>query len=455
MPVQNPKKTVSPEAITCGESANVTISFEAFASLSADPADIVLLMDNSSSMRPPKLEDSQIAANVLVDMVADASGGINTIGNGSRIGIVSFSTHAQILSDLSTDTAALHNAIGSLAAKGATNHREAFETAEAMLSHYMGKRRIIVMFTDGYTSIGDDPDPVAQRIKDSGAEIYCIGLLSDNTNLNKWASTPLETHVTMTEDSARLMHLFRKIAAEILLAGAYDAALQETVTQEFEITKINAVSHGDAHITGARSLTWTPGTVGVAEKPETVSISFQIRHIGKEPGIRPVNRSLTYEDREGNVLTFPSPALLIYCGSIDILPEPCPNPAGFSILSCKDAAHVVLSETDLRGLGRIVQTDVTLKAVCPGKRVAVSIQLMEMTSDGTELPRGVKHILLPSQAGDSCQDVTLKCIRFSLPEALDTTGKTGTICNPRQFSARVIANYVDTDFTCCETTSIL
>ena len=41
--------------------------------------------------------------------------------------------------------------------------------------------------------------------------------------------------------------------------------------------------------------------------------------------------------------------------------------------------------------------------------------------------------------------------RFSLPEALDATGAAASICNPRQFAARVLANYVDTDFTCCET----
>ena len=101
-------------------------------------------------------------------------------------------------------------------------------------------------------------------------------------------------------------------------------------------------------------------------------------------------------------------------------------------------------------LGRIVQMDVSLKAVCPGKRVAASIQLMERKPDGTELPRGVKHILVPAQEGEACQDLTLRCIQFSLPEALDASGKTGSICDLRNFSARVIANYVDTDFTCCD-----
>ena len=450
MSVRNPRKTVSPEAISCGGPANVTISFEASAVLSSEPADIILLMDRSSSMWPPKLEDAQAAANHLINMVVAASGGTSAIENGSRIGIVSFSGNAKILLDFSTDPAALHDAINSLVFGGGTNHRQAFEVAESMLPPKTPKRQILVMFTDGVTSGSGNPDPVAQRIKDSGAEIYCIGLLSDNTNLNKWASTPLETHVAMTEDSSQLMELFRQIAVEILLAGAYDAVLQEAVTEEFEITGIHAVSHGDARITGPQTLRWTPGTVGITAEPETVSLSFQIRHIGRKSGVRPVNRSLLYQDRDGTPLTFPSPALKIHCGGTEIVPEPCLEPLAFSVDGCADAAHVALHPVSLQGLGRIVQLDVTLKAVCPGKRVSASIMLMEVAPDGTELPRGVKHILVPAQSGEVCKDVTLKCVRFSLPEGLDATGAAHSICNPRQFAARVITNYVDTDLTCCE-----
>ena len=137
------------------------------------------------------------------------------------------------------------------------------------------------------------------------------------------------------------------------------------------------------------------------------------------------------------------------CEGVDV-PEGCPEPTLFTIPGCKDAIRVVLDPAGIASLGRIVQLDVTLKAVCPGKRVAVSIMLMELGPDGTELPRGVKHILVPARTGEACQDVTLNCVQFSLPEALDASGKTGSICDPRQFSARVIANYVDTDFACCE-----
>ena len=137
--------------------------------------------------------------------------------------------------------------------------------------------------------------------------------------------------------------------------------------------------------------------------------------------------------------------------SVSSVPEPCPEPTAFTVDGCRDAIRVPLAETSLGGLGRILQLDVVIKNVCPGKRVAVSILLSELDSDGVEQPRGVKHLLIPAQTGTECRDVSLHCIPFSLPEALDATGNTGSICNARKFHARAMANYVDTDFTCCDT----
>ena len=203
-------------------------------------------------------------------------------------------------------------------------------------------------------------------------------------------------------------------------------------------------------MTGPQTLTWSIDATGIREQPDFTSLSFDVMHIGNRSGVLPVNQSVLYTDREGNTLEFPSPTVEVDCSKADLYPEPCPEPIKFTVDGCRDAAHAVLGNVTLQGLGRIVQTDVTLKSVCPGKRVAVSIVLMEVAQNGVELPRGIKHILVPAQAGDICKDITLKCIRFSLPETLDAAGYTDSICDLRQFTARVIANYVDTDFTRCD-----
>ena len=102
------------------------------------------------------------------------------------------------------------------------------------------------------------------------------------------------------------------------------------------------------------------------------------------------------------------------------------------------------------GLGRLIQLDLVLKSICPGKQVSATILLTEKDSLGAEQVRAVKHILVPAQTGTVCQDITLRCVQFSVPEATDPAGNPSSICNPRNFYARVIANYLDSDIVLCD-----
>lgn len=101
-----------------------------------------------------------------------------------------------------------------------------------------------------------------------------------------------------------------------------------------------------------------------------------------------------------------------------------------------------MGDANLESLGRILQLNVTLKNICPGKRVAMAVILSEMDEKGTEYPRGVKTMTIPAHSSQTCQDVLVKCVKFVLPEDLDVSGgMVSAICNPRYFKARVLANY--------------
>ena len=132
-------------------------------------------------------------------------------------------------------------------------------------------------------------------------------------------------------------------------------------------------------------------------------------------------------------------------GGGEVVPEGGGESTDFQVGSCRDMVRVSMPDVALQALGRVVELSVTLKTVCPGKRVAVTVQLAEIGTDNQEQIRGVKHFLVPAHSGADCQDVTLDCIRFSLPEALDLSGSPDSICDPRNLRARVIANYVDSD----------
>ena len=59
---------------------------------------------------------------------------------------------------------------------------------------------------------------------------------------------------------------------------------------------------------------------------------------------------------------------------------------------------------------------------------------------------------IPAHTRQSCQDVTVRCITFVLPEDLDVSGTSGAMCNSRSFKAQLIAHYIDNDFDCCTDT---
>ena len=446
MPVANPQKKINVSSMNCGGTATVTLGFESAASLAFKPADIVLIMDRSASMHQDQMTYAKAAANLFVDMVAGARDGA------TRMGMVSFGDDVTKDAALSSDFSPLKPAIDKLVPGGHSNHRGAFEAAGDMLDGPGSVRQVIVMFTDGESSpLYQDPASAVKALKAKGIEIFCIGLAVDPASLNSWASDPDSTHVAYTEDAAQLDRVFRQIATEVVLAGARDAVIQEQLTKDFKIVKAHTPDVGTVDITGPQTLTWNIGATGIGEQPDYTYLSFDIQHIGTAGGVLPVNQSVVYSDREGNTLEFPSPTVEVICsGGGDIVPEPCPEPTMVTVPGCQDALHMQLSAVEMQSLGRIVQLDVTVKAVCPGKRVAVSILLSETDAQGQEHPRGVKHLLIPAQEGTECRDITLRCIPFSVPEALDASGDPGSICNSRSFQARAIANYVDTDYACCD-----
>ncbi len=117
---------------------------------------------------------------------------------------------------------------------------------------------------------------------------------------------------------------------------------------------------------------------------------------------------------------------------------------------CSDAVVYDAGELDMSSLGRVLQVDVTLRRVCPHKRVALAAVLTEVDSQGNEYKRGLKTMTVPAHTRASCQDVIVHCIKFVLPEDIDTTDTAGSICEERNFKVRLIAHYIDSDFDCCD-----
>ena len=207
-------------SINCQGSLNVTIGITAAPDITTNPTDIVLVLDRSGSMEGQPLADLKTGVNTFIDIISDATDGSpGQIGSGSRIGIVSFADTAVQNTGLITSVSNLKSAAASLTADGLTNHGDAFTQATSLLNSSTNNR-VIVMFTDGETTTGPNPSPIAAAAKAMGITIYAIGLVGnggiDIDALNNWASDPDITHVSIAPDSSELEQLFARFSGKYI-----------------------------------------------------------------------------------------------------------------------------------------------------------------------------------------------------------------------------------------------
>ncbi len=455
MGVTNSNKLINLDSIECDGSLKVTLALTAAPDIVSNPTDIVLALDRSGSMAGSPLTNLKAGAKTFIDILSEATGGApnGEIGSGSRIGIVSFADTAIANTQLITSVDALKNAVDALVAGGNTNHADAFKKATELFDPLSGNAKVIVMFTDGNTTAGLPPAPVAAQARAQGIIIYCIGLIGsdgiDVNALNNWATDPDASHVAVTPDAADLEELFAELAANISKTGATNIQIDEVVNSDFTITSIAPPNKGTAQKLSPNKIQWNIDELGVISS-ESAVLEFFIRHTAQTPGKKKVNASIQYSDNEGNVVVFPEPEVTVECDVV-VNPEQCPRPVDFSVEGCEDAVIVDLGETYLESQGRIIQMDVTLKNVCPGNRVALAAILTEVDQDGMEYQRGMKAFTIPAHDQPDCRDVLVKCIRFVVPEDLNVSGGTEqSLCSRRSFKARFIAHYIDTNYRCCE-----
>lgn len=457
MGVTNSNKVINTDRILCDGALRVTLALTAAPDIVSNPTDIVLVLDRSGSMTGSPLANLKLGANTFIDLIDEATDSTKDgqIGSGSRMGVVSFSSTAVANTQLITSVDALKTAVDGLSAGGSTNHADAFAKATQLFDPASPNAKVMVLFTDGNTTIGAPPAPVAAAARAQGIIIYCIGLIGsdglDISALNNWATDPDASHVAVTPDAADLEELFAELAANISKPGATDIVIDEVVNPDFVITSISSPTKGSATMLDAHSLRWNIAQLGVTAS-ESATLDLFIRHVGQQPGTKLVNESITYSDQEGNVVSFPKPTVSVEC-DIVVHPEPCPEPVDLTVEGCQDSVLVDLGDVYLGSQGRIIQMDVTIQNVCPGKRVALAAILTEVDQDGMEHQRGMKAFTIPAHSAPVCRDVLVKCIKFVVPEDLNVSG--AAMCSPRKFKARFLANNIDTDYRCCESTITL
>lgn len=451
MGVTHATKTTDADRIACGGRFQVTLALTAEPDIQANPTDIVLILDRSRSMLG-SMESLKKGADTFLDILDESTDGLldGKIGGDSHIGIVSFATTATQDAPLTTDVAALKTTVANLTANGSTNHADAFTQALALFDPNSQNARVLVMFTDGVTTAGGPPTPIAEAAKAQGVTIYVIGLSGnggiDEQALKDWASDPDSAYLAITPDEEELEQLFADLAQNIAKPGATNITILEKVNPCFRIIDFEKPQKGEATLLDEKTLRWKIEALGVKHS-EGAELKFTVEHTGLCTGDLPVNEDVTYTDDQGNQVTFGDPIVHVECGGE--FPEGCPRGVEFAFGGCQDALEFDAGDVNLASLGRILQLTFTVKNVCPGRRVALAIILTEVDDKDHEFPRGLKTLVIPAHHSPSCRDVKIRCVKFVLPEALDLNGSPDRLCDRRKFKVKFLANYIDGDFVCC------
>ena len=226
--------------------------------------------------------------------------------------------------------------------------------------------------------------------------------------------------------------------------GATNIVVSDTVSSCFRIIGLFTPTQGTASLNDSNNIIWTIPSLGETAT-ETASLEFTVEHIGPCQGLVEVNESISYDDAEGSVVTFPNPLLDVDCG-INYCEGRCADPVDFTATGCTDSVELDAGDICIEGAGGIVSISAVLRSVCPGKRVALAVILNEVDSEGIELKRGMKVLTIPAVTGDICRDININCITFVVPDLPD---QTLPACAERTYRARFIAHYIDTDFEPC------
>ena len=192
MGITNSNKVIDATRIDCDGTFKVTLALSAAPDIVNNPTDIVLILDRSGSMAGSPLANLKNGAKKFIDIIDEATDGAQDgqIGSGSRIGIVSFADTAVQNTQLITSVADLKAAVDSLSAGGSTNHADAFTKATQLFDPASTNAKVMVMFTDGKTTAGPNPSPVAAAARAPSRKLSPTIIKTKPTSGNAMTAMP-------------------------------------------------------------------------------------------------------------------------------------------------------------------------------------------------------------------------------------------------------------------------
>ncbi len=182
--------------------------------VTSDERDIVLVLDVSDSMSGTPLTETKKAATKFVSTVLQED---------ASIGIVTYNSSAERVSDFSITEQALTSVIDDISSGDATNIEAGLQEAVDMLETSHAEKKIIVLMSDGQPNRGKVDDELvafADSIKNDDTYIYTLGFFEELGSEKNEAQTLMEEIASdgchyEVADADDLVYFFGDIADQI------------------------------------------------------------------------------------------------------------------------------------------------------------------------------------------------------------------------------------------------
>lgn len=112
---------------------------------------------------------------------------------------------------------------------------------------------------------------------------------------------------------------------------------------------------------------------------------------------------------------------------------------------CQESRVVAIEDAcdNDSAMGRTLDVEMTLRDVCPHRRVAVGMELSEVDGDGREHSCGFRAVTVPAHHQSGLCDLGVERVRFILPESA-REGR-GLCSGRRHFVLRTTNHYMDSN----------
>ena len=255
--------------------ARITLELNTRAKLPTRNKDIILVIDVSGSMSGSKLDKVKEDTKDLIDTLLTDSN--------NRVAIITFSSTASKLSDLTNNASNLDTIVDNLTASGETNYNAGLLEAKSIIENYTqvnNKDLVLLFLTDGYPN-KETPNQVStfEIMKEQYSFVtYSAVQYEMGTDVVKEIEDISDNQYVAYEETLNNV-LFEASVSPV----SYDSfSIEDYISSYFEISSITDInpSYGTVNLTtesGLKKITWNLGSNYRTGRIDTLTIDVNLK----------------------------------------------------------------------------------------------------------------------------------------------------------------------------------